>query len=156
MKTARHFLIAVLGLIVLQLADCEMKSLGAQVVAYTTLSSATHGMTICTEDNKPLIILAESDRGTPMEKVVRTHEQVHVRQILAYPGGCHAAVIRYRTDPVFRFNQEFEAYCENARATDGDHQVIALALTKHMISLYPDVFKPGDVLIRSLACVGGT
>lgn len=69
------------------------------------------GVTVCSQDNQPVIVLQEGVAGTDVEAIVLVHEMTHVRQNLAYKGGCKEFSKRYNRDSVFRMKMETEAYC---------------------------------------------
>lgn len=48
--------------------------------------------------------------STPLASDVAHHESIHIRQQTEYDGGAKAWWDRYLIDPVFRYEQELEAY----------------------------------------------
>jgi hypothetical protein len=73
-----------------------------------------YGATNCDQNGNPIIMLDPDRRKTTLR-----HERQHVRDMIAYPGGCTAFLARYRTDVSFRFMAELRAYCaESSAKTD--------------------------------------
>lgn len=150
---AKQFCIAVLGLIALQIVDCGIAE--GQTVGYMMLNRGVGATTICSEKNEPVIVIARQYKGSTFETELRAHEMVHVRQMNEYPGGCEAATARYMSDPQFRFDQEFEAYCQNAvqQVRAGEPLIpTAQALALHMMLLYPDVYQSDVIEAKAVMC----
>jgi hypothetical protein len=72
-------------------------------------------VTLCAENNVPYIVVDSAARGTDLDEALLVHERVHVRQIMAYRGGCWPFVYRYRNDHAFKVRMELAAYCEQGR-----------------------------------------
>ena len=72
-------------------------------------------ITVCAENNVPYIVIDSASRGLDLDEGARVHELVHVKQILAYRGGCWPFLTRYRHDTAFKAQVELEAYCEWGR-----------------------------------------
>lgn len=131
---------------------------GSQEVAFVRLGGLT-GTTVCTEQNAPLILLNWEIRTDTAEVAeVMAHELIHVRQMNEYlPGGCKAAQLRYLADPEFRFDQELEAYCVNARRDvalrGAPPGLTVIRLTVFMMRLHPTALTGQQVLARARACI---
>jgi len=68
-------------------------------------------VTVCAENNVPYVVVDSATMGQLDDEGARVHEMVHVRQILAYRGGCWPFLYRYRVDSAFKAKVELEAYC---------------------------------------------
>lgn len=73
--------------------------------------SGLYGATNCDQNGNPIIMLDPVRRKTTLR-----HERQHIRDILAYPGGCRAFLQRYRAEPAFRIAMELRAYCAESVA----------------------------------------
>ncbi len=69
--------------------------------------------TKCNKDGSFTIVLAKW-LPAEQEKYAVVHEMTHVKQISRL--GCEVADEKYKTDLVFRFKAELEAYCNEVRA----------------------------------------
>lgn len=70
------------------------------------------GMTTCSMENKPVILLRDIKWDSVPLMVTLSHEHTHVRQLMK---DCKATLLRYKTDTAFRVQLELEAYCEDSR-----------------------------------------
>jgi hypothetical protein len=69
------------------------------------------GQTICSFNNQPVVLMDSAVLVAPEIEIIMVHEQTHARRMQAHKGGCHAFALRYRTDSVFRVQEEMAAYC---------------------------------------------
>lgn len=67
--------------------------------------------TLCALNNVPIIVIHPKLLGTLAEPITLSHERVHVRQMVSYPGGCRKAMEKYVSDAETRYKWEMEAYC---------------------------------------------
>lgn len=71
-----------------------------------------YGATNCDQHGNPIIML------DPIRlKTTLIHEQQHVRDMRAYPGGCRAFLARYSREVAFRFAMELRAYCAESEVS---------------------------------------
>lgn len=68
------------------------------------------GVTICSENGLPVIIVKDGVPPSTFRELIITHEKVHVEQIHR-EGGCRRFMHHYRTSKSFRVQKELEAYC---------------------------------------------
>lgn len=73
------------------------------------------GVTICSDNNHPVILVHPMHKGTPNQDIIEVHEQVHVQQMVYHKGGCRGWGEHAKLDPKFALNQELMAFCYSAR-----------------------------------------
>lgn len=94
--------------------------------------SGLYGATNCDQNGNPIVMIDPDSLRT-----TRMHEQQHVKDMLAYPGGCRAFLARYKAEPAFRVNMELRAYCVEFHAgRDVSGPLLMLATTKGLPENY--------------------
>jgi len=88
----------------------------AEVVPWEYLDATpwglTEAVTICTQSNKPIILIKPNiPIMSELYNEIIAHENFHVRQYKAYPGGCWAVVDAIQKDQNLYILNEAEAYC---------------------------------------------
>lgn len=146
-------------LLVALLLSIKSDAQQAPQIAYMSLPGTISGVTICDEQNNPLILLDWKMQGdSSMTAFVLIHEMVHVDQMRHYKnGGCKAVQARYRIDPEFRFEVEWGGYCSQARflvqsghAKQAEMEVL---LANQMMMMYPTHLSVPQVLARAQSCL---
>lgn len=83
----------------------------APVLPHPTLLSGNLGVTTCSYNNLPVILMDSAVLVSPDAEIILAHEQKHASRMRAYLGGCFGFLLRYRGDTAFRADEEFIAYC---------------------------------------------
>lgn len=156
----------IFSLVALSLVGCSAALLmgkpltDKQRVAFLDLGAGDlQGVTICTEANRPLILINAriEDKPAAVGEALE-HELVHVGQMERYEGGCKSMMKRYRADAQFRFDTEFSAYCTNARTAVLNRKVRKESaveyLTLWMRLMYPTKQSEAQVKARAEFCLG--
>lgn len=101
---------ALLVVLLLNLVACAVAVYEAPIITGTVPPPAL-GVTVCSENNLPVIVISENVPSSPIREVVIFHERVHVEQVRMYRG-CKEFMNAYRNSKHFRVSKEMEAYCK--------------------------------------------
>jgi hypothetical protein len=126
MASARWLLLFALGC-----SGCSRAIVGTSgyvpAIVRDSLPPGKGAVTVCAENNVPYVVLDWATKGTDMDEANREHDMVHVRQIMAYRGGCWPFMYRYKSDSAFKSRIELEAYCAWGRwLMERDREPMAL------------------------------
>jgi hypothetical protein len=122
-------------------SDVAGPTVHTEVRYLLNLPNGANAMTTCTSTDTPVIFVkARYAADADTLDLLLVHEEVHVRQINKFPGGCAAAEARFRSDPVFRLDMEAEAYCVQAvrqvRRLHDDYSRLADAIVTSLWATY--------------------
>lgn len=109
-KVLRWVGIVALVIILMNLAGCAVATQEAPIIT-GNLAPPNLGVTVCSENNLPVIVIKEEVPPIPLREVIIFHEQHHVRQIQAFGGGCKRFMNLYKQSKAFRVGKELDAYC---------------------------------------------
>lgn len=113
--------IVALAIVALNLTGCCRKPVtspvpvvpdGTTVLVMGSWPDKAIGMTTCSVDNKPVILLRDIRWDSLSLAISLSHEHQHVRQLSK---DCRATLARYKADRAFMVKLELEAYCEDSR-----------------------------------------
>ena len=123
-KATGIWVIAMLVLTLLALLGCVRPVVSTVVPVYEAAiivddslleKAGKLAVTGCAWNNKPYIVADDSALESYEGESLIRHEQAHVRQAVAFRGGCWPFHARYVKDSAFKANVEYEAYCEQGQ-----------------------------------------
>lgn len=132
-------------------------ALRAQTIIFLPLGNVYVGLTVCSEANESIILInwdIRNDKDAIAETLA--HESVHVRQAKAHDGGCKGAQRHYQTDPQYRLDSEWEAYCVDAVrdvVLRGYSETEAVVHLVEAMSPYPSPLNPQQVVEKARLCL---
>jgi hypothetical protein len=108
----------VLLLLLMVTAACFKQPLKTDyvVMPYPTAAQGEWARTVCSWNNKPLVLADTSTLTHKDHEFHLEHEYQHARDMEAFKGGCWPFVYRYTSDLKFKQEIEFRAYCAEGRS----------------------------------------